>query len=151
MKRRELHLPLTCALVGVLWAICWGMIHKQSELDRTRVHLDQSIPLAVAGFLGGALIGAALQRVSALCPPLTRVLEVILVPVLAGSIAGPLGWLARDDRLDWSGEEAILRAGTYGVAAGLALYPAGWACQCAGRRRKATEPVGAPDTGRDAR
>jgi hypothetical protein len=147
MKRRELHLPLACALIGVLWAICWGMVHRQSELDRTRVHLDQSVPLAVAGLVVGALVGAVLQRVSAFWRPLTRVLEAILVPVLAGSIAGPLGWLFRDAGSDWTGEESIWRAATRGTGAGLVLYTAVRVYEAVRCTRVAAEPVGAPDRG----
>jgi hypothetical protein len=146
MKRRELHLPLTCALIGMLWAICWGMVHCQSEFDRTRVHLDQSIPLAGAGLVVGALVGTVLHRVSARWTTLLRVLEVVLVPVLAGSIAGPLGWLWRDDRLDWSGEGAILRAASYGLAVGLALYLVGCALRCLARRRTAAAPDRRPSS-----
>ena len=145
MNRRELDLPLTCALVGALWGICWGMVYRQSDLDRTRVHLEQSVPVAVAGLVAGAAVGAGLRRVSAWWPPLPRVWEAVLVPVLAGSIAGPLGWLCRDAALDWSGEEAIRRAATWGAGAGLALYAATLVYRAVCRRTVAAEPVVAPD------
>src|SRR5262245_19649467 len=122
MVRRELHLPLACALIGVLWAICWCMIYRQSELDRTRVHLEQSVPLAVAGLVCGAAIGWALQAVVAEWPALTRLVSAFLIPVLGGSIAAPFGWFARDANLDWSGETAILRAAAWGAVGGLAVY-----------------------------
>jgi hypothetical protein len=140
MKRRELDLPLVCALVGALWGICWGMVHRQSDLDRTRVHLEQSVPVAVAGLVAGAVVGAGLRRASGRCPPLTRVWEAVLIPVLAGSIAGPLGWLCRDAALDWSGEEAIRRAAAWGAGAGLGLYAVTLVYRAVRRRTVAAAP-----------
>jgi len=147
MLRRELHLPLTCALIGVLVAICWGMVHRQSAFDPTRVHLDHSLPLAVAGLVGGAVLGSLLERASVRWPPLTRALEAVLVPVLVGSIAGPLGWITRDAGLDWSGEEAIVHAGAWGAGVGLALYASVQVCRAVRSPKVAAEPARAPDCG----
>src|SRR3954469_16068247 len=109
MKRRELHLPLTCALLGALVAICWGMVHLQSDYDRTRVHLERSLPLAVLGVVCGALVGRVLQRAATARPAIGVLLEATLVPALVAGIAGPVGWLCRDAAEDWSGETAIIR------------------------------------------
>jgi hypothetical protein len=124
MKRRELHLTLTCALIGVLLAICWAMVHRQSDSDRMTVHTEESLPFAVAGLACGAIVGWVLQRALMAWPALAYLLEPVLIPTLAASIAGPIGWLARDSYLDWSGEDAILRAAAWGAGAGLVLYMA---------------------------
>jgi hypothetical protein len=122
MKRRELFLPLPCCVIGVLWAICWAMVYRQSSSDRTRVTLDQSLPLAFGGLIIGASVGLFLHRVTVLWPSLKRLLEGIIIPTLTASIMAPLGWITRDERLDWSGEEAITRMGIAGFIVGNVIY-----------------------------
>jgi hypothetical protein len=141
MKRRELHLPLTCALIGVLLAICWGMVNRQSNSDRTRVYIEESLPLAIAGLACGAIVGWVLQRAVTTWPALAYVFEAVLIPALAASIAGPIGWLARDSYVDWSGESAILRASAWGAGAGLALYVVTRAYWLMRRTKAAAGPV----------
>jgi hypothetical protein len=122
MKRRELPLIHTCGVIGTLWAICWALVNRQQEFDRTRVTLDQSLPPALAGFVVGVVVGVLFNRVVMTWPHLTRIVEAVLIPTLVASTVAPLGWLFRDDRFDWSGEEAITRAGSIGFAVGVALY-----------------------------
>ncbi len=114
MKPAELHLKRCFALLGGLWAICWAMIYIQCETDRTRVSIDHSVPRAFVGMIGGYFVGWFLKWVCRVWPALSRVLSLFLPAVMAGSIAAPFGWLARDHHQDWSGAEAIIRAAAWG-------------------------------------
>src|SRR5262245_66546666 len=95
MKRRELHLRLTCGLIGVLLAICWAMIHRQCNSDRTRVYIEESLPLAVIGLVCGAWVGWVLQLAVTSWQGVAPMLELLLVTSLAARFARQLGRVAR--------------------------------------------------------
>ena len=114
MKPSQLHLPLCCTLIGGLVAICWAMVYLQSELDRTRVSLDQSVPLLVGGIVSGFCVGWLLKWLCGKLPQLGFVCGFMLPPILAGCIAAPFGWLARNHHEDWSGAEAITHTAVWG-------------------------------------
>ncbi len=121
MKQRKLLMPVSCGAIGVLWTICWGMTHRPPGTDPDRVYLDESIPLAMLGTLGGVLAGAALYQITRHSLQLIWLFEIALCAVLAGSIAAPFGWLGRDVGADRTGTEAILRTGLIGAIVGLVL------------------------------
>jgi hypothetical protein len=125
------------------------MVYRQAEWDRTRVCLDDSAPLLAIGLGAGFAVGWGLRRLSGVWPPVSRVLAPVLVAVLGGSIAGPLGWLARDHRLDWSGAEAIRHATAWGAGVGLALFAVGRVASALGGTGQSTEPSAVADPARD--
>ena len=122
MKRTDLKLRLCGTLVGGLWAICFAMIFLQSESDHTRVHLDKSVPVLILGLLAGYAVGWGLDRLCSRWARLPQFVAPILVAVLVGSIAGPLAWIARDDRIDVSGADTLTRAAAWSACAGLGLF-----------------------------
>src|SRR6516164_9764394 len=93
MKRREIQFPIICTLIGGLWAICWAMIHRQSEYDRTSVKLDKSVPVLCVGLAAGLLIGCCLSELARRWHAMSQIVAPIITVVLAASIAGPFGWL----------------------------------------------------------
>src|SRR6266404_2643567 len=119
MKQRKLLLPVSCGAIGVLWAICWGMTHRPPGTDPDRVNLDESIPLAMLGTLGGVLIGAALYQITRHSLRLIWLFEIALCSLLAGSIAAPFGWMARHVAADRTGVQSIIQTGLIGAIAGL--------------------------------
>lgn len=125
MTRSNLHLPLVCTLVGGLWALVWAMVNRQCQVEPFRVPIRASLPVVVAGWAVGLGIGCSAHWLIRLAPARSPQVRLFLVIVTAASVAGPVGWLVRNEWRDRSGLTAILNAAATGAVAGLALFLVG--------------------------
>ena len=129
-KPGELYLPVTFGLIGTLCAICWSMVHLQSEFSVT---FDKSVPVAMLGGVGGAIVGALIQFVVRRLPKITRVVFVIEVVLISVSVCAPIGWIVRNPYEDPSGQESIWHGAVVGLVVCAVMFAV--ACLIQFRRR----------------
>ena len=106
MKGIVTLLPLILALVGASGGVCGAMLYRQDPGEWARVHLGDSLPLALAGLVGGAAAGGVVGRACARWPRVVPAVGVGAAALLGAALAAPLGWIAGD-----LGTERLARQG----------------------------------------
>ena len=83
---------ITLALTGAGVGISLGMLfHSEPPF---RVHLEDSLPLALLGTFVGALVGCGVSAACARRPRLIQTAALAFTALLGASISAPLGWIA---------------------------------------------------------
>ena len=133
-------LPLILALAGAGAGVCGAMLYLHDPRERAHVYLQYSLPVAIAGLVGGAVAGQAVAAACTRRPRLVPAAEVAAATILGAAVVAPLGWIVGDLRAERLGAEGMAIGAVVGAAIGLVLG----VVQTRPDRRQLTEPPG-PD------
>jgi hypothetical protein len=132
----RLLIAVAFTLVGTAVGICWAMLYRVSGI--MHVHLEDSLPPALAGAYVGLMVGWAVAETCRKWSWLRPVVEVLTATLLCGSMAAPLGWMAGDNPHQRDPRGGMFWGAVCGAVVGLG---AGLVQLVVGRLRPARTPT----------
>src|SRR5262249_51605379 len=94
MDRSVIAGPLGWSLAGGSAGVCAAMLYHAD--DSGRVMLEHSIPLAVVGAVGGALVGCLVAVLCYIAPRIRSTAIAISASAISAGMGGMAGWIVGD-------------------------------------------------------
>jgi hypothetical protein len=121
MDRSRPLLPVMFLLIGASAGICWAMLYRHGEAERSEVKLGASLPPCLIGAIAGGIVGQLLLEASKKRPRIAPAIVITSAGLLGAALAAPLGWIVGDEQTVRAGEAGMMIGALMGAASGLAL------------------------------
>lgn len=121
MIRALLIGPVAFVLIGAGTGVCLAMLYRQEPGARAHVHIEDSLPLALAGAAAGGFLGCGMFGVHLLWRRLRPFVELLAVTLLGGAGAAPIGWIIRENECERMSQEGMRQGAMYGAMIGFLL------------------------------
>jgi prepilin signal peptidase PulO-like enzyme (type II secretory pathway) len=97
VQKRFFYGPVVFGLIGCACGVSTAMLFRY-DVQRDRVDIHESVPLAVAGLVVGAIVGRFVKWFHRRFAHLRGSVEVFATALLLASVGTVLGWLSGDKR-----------------------------------------------------
>jgi predicted membrane-bound spermidine synthase len=96
-QKRLYYGPVVFGVIGCASGVAAAMLFRyDAQFDR--VHIGDSVPLAVVGIIAGVLVGRIFKLLHQRYQRLRGCIEVLATSLLLASVGTVLGWLCGDKR-----------------------------------------------------
>jgi nitrate/nitrite transporter NarK len=96
-QKRQFYGPVVFGVIGCASGVAAAMLFRY-DAQSDRVHIGDSMPLAVAGTIGGVLLGRIVKLFHQHLSRLRGCIEILATTLLVASVGTVLGWLSGDKR-----------------------------------------------------